>query len=356
MKRFGLLALFAACAAAGLLAATVAAGASPVSALTTTGATLSKLYKGEPKPDPPKPEPKPKPKPKPKSARIALGVTIAGVKVGKMKPRAAEQKVRRLVNRAFQLRAGNLRLWARPEALGFRAYVKPAVKRALKARPGAKLRLRISNRPAVVRRYVAALAERFHRDPVNSVLELRGIAPFVNAGDSGRDLERAKATRAILFALGHNQRRPVRLAVKRLPQTVSRSSFGPVIVIRRGSNELHLYHGMEPWRTFQVATGQSAYPTPLGHWEIVEMWRDPWWIPPNSSWAKGAKPIPPGPGNPLGTRWMGLSASAVGIHGTPDAASIGYSASHGCIRMHIWEAEWLFDHVHVGTPVFIVSA
>jgi lipoprotein-anchoring transpeptidase ErfK/SrfK len=51
---------------------------------------------------------------------------------------------------------------------------------------------------------------------------------------------------------------------------------------------------------------------------------------------------------------MGLSAPAVGIHGTPDAASIGYSASHGCIRMQIPDAEWLFEHVHVGTNVFIV--
>ena len=40
----------------------------------------------------------------------------------------------------------------------------------------------------------------------------------------------------------------------------------------------------------------------------------------------------------------------------PDAASIGYSASHGCIRMRIPEAEWLFDHVEVGTQVFIVAA
>ena len=67
-----------------------------------------------------------------------------------------------------------------------------------------------------------------------------------------------------------------------------------------------------------------------------------------------AKPIPPGPGNPLGTRWMGLSAPLVGIHGTPDAASIGYSASHGCIRMLIPDATWLFDRVRIGTPVLIV--
>jgi lipoprotein-anchoring transpeptidase ErfK/SrfK len=53
---------------------------------------------------------------------------------------------------------------------------------------------------------------------------------------------------------------------------------------------------------------------------------------------------------------MGLSAPNVGIHGTPDAASIGYSASHGCIRMRIPEAEWLFNHVEVGTQVFIVPA
>ena len=53
---------------------------------------------------------------------------------------------------------------------------------------------------------------------------------------------------------------------------------------------------------------------------------------------------------------MGLGFDGVGIHGTPDAASIGYSASHGCIRMHIPDAEWLFNHVDVGTQVFIVSA
>ena len=50
---------------------------------------------------------------------------------------------------------------------------------------------------------------------------------------------------------------------------------------------------------------------------------------------------------------MGISSPAVGIHGTPDAASIGYSASHGCIRMRIPDAEWLFNHVKIGTPVRI---
>jgi lipoprotein-anchoring transpeptidase ErfK/SrfK len=145
------------------------------------------------------------------------------------------------------------------------------------------------------------------------------------------------------------------LRFQTLAPAVRARDIGPTIVIHRGSNRLYLYNGVRPWRVFGVATGQSRYPTPLGHWTIVVKWRNPWWYPPNSGWAKGAKPIPPGPGNPLGTRWMGLSASGVGIHGTPDDASIGYSASHGCIRMHISDAEWLFNHVRIGTNVFIVS-
>jgi lipoprotein-anchoring transpeptidase ErfK/SrfK len=130
-----------------------------------------------------------------------------------------------------------------------------------------------------------------------------------------------------------------------------------VVVIRRGANELRYYVGSRLARTFPVATGQSIYPTPLGTFSIVDMQRNPWWRPPTQdAWARGLKPVPPGPGNPLGTRWMGLSAPGVGIHGTPDAASVGYSASHGCIRMFIPDAEWLFEHVHIGTPVVITSA
>ena len=93
-----------------------------------------------------------------------------------------------------------------------------------------------------------------------------------------------------------------------------------------------------------------------GRFQIQVKWRNPWWYPPNSRWARGQKPIPPGPNNPLGTRWMGLSSPGVGIHGTPNPASIGYSVSHGCIRMYISDAEWLFNTVDVGTTVFIVGA
>jgi lipoprotein-anchoring transpeptidase ErfK/SrfK len=161
---------------------------------------------------------------------------------------------------------------------------------------------------------------------------------------------------AIERALRTGDRRPIPILTQPVEPRVTRDEFGPVIVIRRESKMLYLYDGSRLVRTFGVATGQSRYPTPLGLFSVVDKQRDPWWRPPDSDWARGLKPIPPGPGNPLGTRWMGLSAPGVGIHGTPDAASIGYSASHGCIRMHISDAELLFNSVRWGTPVFIVSA
>jgi L,D-transpeptidase ErfK/SrfK len=154
----------------------------------------------------------------------------------------------------------------------------------------------------------------------------------------------------------HGTRTPIRVPAKVLVPAATSTTIGPVIVIKRSSNLLTLYRGDRYVRQFHVATGQAAYPTPLGHFQIVVKYRNPWWYPPPDPWAAGEKPTPPGPGNPLGTRWMGLSASGVGIHGTPDSASVGYSLSHGCIRMYISDAEWLFDHVDVGTQVFIVSA
>ena len=130
----------------------------------------------------------------------------------------------------------------------------------------------------------------------------------------------------------------------------------PIIVIHRGLNRLVLFYGARYVRSFPVATGQPIYPTPLGHFEIVVKQMNPWWYPPTQDdWAKGLTPVPPGPGNPLGTRWMGTSSPGVGIHGTDAPWSIGHSESHGCIRMQIPDAEWLYKHVRIGTPVFIIS-
>lgn len=108
-------------------------------------------------------------------------------------------------------------------------------------------------------------------------------------------------------------------------------------------------------KCYPIACGSYAWPTPPGNYYIKDKEMYPTWYPPPSPWAVGAKPIPPGPGNPLGTRWIGLNGEDLGIHGTPSAWSIGYPDSHGCIRMFIPDAEELYDLVQVGTPVDIYS-
>ena len=287
---------------------------------------------------------------------IADGVTIGGIQVGGFTRDEAFASVTDAFQEALPVVVAGHRLFPTPKRLNASAYVNGAVAQALAAPPGTAIKLRVKLDRAKSAAYVAAVAHRFDRKPVDAQLGLRNLRPVVSRERPGRSLRQVQSLGRIFAALVANTRTLVRLDFRSLQPRVTRSGIGPVIVIRRGSNGLYLYNGMRPWRVFAVATGQSQYPTPLGRWRIVVKWRNPWWYPPHTAWAQGSKPIPPGPGNPLGTRWMGLSASGVGIHGTPDDASIGYSASHGCIRMHISDAEWLFNHVRIGTTVFIVSA
>jgi lipoprotein-anchoring transpeptidase ErfK/SrfK len=65
--------------------------------------------------------------------------------------------------------------------------------------------------------------------------------------------------------------------------------------------------------------------------------------------------IPPGPRNPVGLCWMGLSRPGYGIHGTPKPELIGKTGSHGCFRLTNWDALRLARMVREGTPVRFVE-
>jgi len=125
------------------------------------------------------------------------------------------------------------------------------------------------------------------------------------------------------------------------------------VVVDLSELKLYLYKDGELAKTYRVAAGAPEFPTPTGTFAVTSKVMNPTWYPPNSEWAKDAEPIPPGIENPLGTRWIGTSAPAVGIHGTPSPGSIGTYASHGCIRMYISDVEELFEKVAVGMPVLI---
>jgi lipoprotein-anchoring transpeptidase ErfK/SrfK len=288
---------------------------------------------------------------------IADGVTVAGVPVGGMSYEQAQAAVTPAFERPLHLVLGPTRMRVAPSHFGMSVAVADGLSRAFDASRGDAVELVPEIDAEVVQGFVRGVEQRLSYPAKDSELVgLKGLVPRFSNARVGRQVIVGAMTKRLVRALKSPENRRVRIAVRTIAPKRTAAKFGPVIVIRRGANELRYYLGKRLVRTFGVATGQSVYPTPTGQFEIVDMQLWPWWRPPASPWARGLKPIPPGPGNPLGTRWMGLSAPGVGIHGTPDDASIGYSASHGCIRMHIPDAEWVFNHVHLGTPVVITDA
>jgi hypothetical protein len=121
------------------------------------------------------------------------------------------------------------------------------------------------------------------------------------------------------------------------------------IVINVPGRTLSLVEGGRLVARYPVAVGRPATPTPRGTFRILQMAKDPTWAP------RGGPVVPPGPKNPLGTRWMRLTEDGYGIHATNDPASIGQARSRGCIRMHRQDAEAVFAQVQRGTRVDIVD-
>jgi len=95
---------------------------------------------------------------------------------------------------------------------------------------------------------------------------------------------------------------------------------------------------------FPVAVGKPTTPSPVGTFTIVSRVANP-------TYYKPGKVIGPGPANPLGTRWIGLSEKGYGIHGTDAPRSIGHAQSHGCIRLRNQDVEKLFELVRAGDVV-----
>lgn len=188
--------------------------------------------------------------------------------------------------------------------------------------------------------------------PVDALLTFRKARPVVRPPRIGTLIDIPKAVPVVADALIARNVEQVELPARRLRP--AKMTVGASIVVHRANRMLSLYREAKLVKTFRVAVGTSQYPTPRGLFSIIQKQRNPTWNPPDSPWAKGLGPIPPGPGNPLGTRWIGTSASAVGIHGTYASSSIGHAASHGCVRMYIRDVEWLYERVSVGTPVKIV--
>src|SRR5262249_3150936 len=221
---------------------------------------------------------------------IAQGVTIAGVPVGGMSYEQAQAAVAPAFNRPVRLVLGWTRLKVSPSQFGTSVAVGDGVSRALDASSGEAVALEPEIDATAVQGFVRGLDKRFSYPPKDAEMTgIVGLVPQFSDATIGRQVVVGATTKRarpapreaqappLVRALRMPQARRVRIAVRAVAPKLTAANFGPVIVIRRGANELRYYDGRTLVRTFGVATGQAVYPTPTGQFDIVDMQRDPWW-------------------------------------------------------------------------------
>jgi len=308
------------------------------------------------------------------SGRILAGVTVAGVDVGGMTRAEAVAAVKArtepTLRRTVVVVGGHQRWRVTPARLGRAAAVEQAVDQAL---TGPELSWysdfwhRLTNKPvthpvhvalaednAKVARFVRGLAPGLAVAPIDASIRLVDGRVVRQKAKEGRVLDVNTSTRRLARALRGNAG-TVKLVTGPVDPRVTSDKLGKTIEINVSTNRLTFYDGLKVRKVYPVATGQPSFPTPRGTWQVVYKRMNPTWTnPAPDGWgADMPASIPPGPGNPLGTRAMALNASGILIHGTYASYSVGTYASHGCIRMLLSDVEALYPQVPPGTPVLI---
>ena len=312
------------------------------------------------------------------SDKLLPGLKVAGVPVGGMTRAQAAAAVQSAVGaelaRTFMVQAGGKTWTTSGAALGVRADVTGAVDKAFAESNSAawpvsvydRLTHHPMNREIAVAytlpadragSYVGHIASALDRAPVKASMSLSGDRLVVQRSRRGRTVQQGPAAAALVQALASNQA-SVTLPVREVRPKVTAKNLGKTLTVDVSTNTLRLFDGFRVIRTYPVATARQGFTTPIGEWKVAQKEFMPsWYNPAPNGWAKGMPAyIPPGPGNPLGLRALGLNASGIFIHGTPEDYSIGSYASHGCIRMHETDAIALFPLVPQGTPVIIYGA
>lgn len=212
---------------------------------------------------------------------------------------------------------------------------------------------------AAVDEMIERVAKTLDRPAVDADVEITTAGVETVKEQTGIEVNETFLSKAISRKLASpTAKRELRVRISTTQPKVTRDElkdeYPSVIVVDRANFSLTLYEDLEPTLDYTVAIGAAGYDTPAGLYEIQNKAVDPVWTVPNSDWAGSlaGQVIPPGPSNPLKSRWMGIYNGA-GIHGTDATYSLGTAASHGCVRMAIADVEELYEQVDVGTPVYI---
>jgi lipoprotein-anchoring transpeptidase ErfK/SrfK len=317
----------------------------------------------------PTPTPTPTPAPPAPDPVLAAGVRAAGVDLGGQTVSQAEATLN-------QVYGGPAAADVIVAVAGKRFTLKTAkVKLAFDANRSAR-RAYQAGQKAAGKPVDVPLAITFIRTPIRTFVAKAAKAVAIKAkdarahvtlthvyrarGKAGRALNQKKVNAAIEAALADPRvprlLKPGRVATKPAVRTADIArKYATVITVDRAHFKLRLFKHFKFSKSYSVAVGQPAYPTPTGLYAIQNKQVNPTWTVPNSPWAgelQGQSVSGSDPNNPLKARWMGI-VNGVGIHGTGQDYSIGTAASHGCIRMHVSDVIDLFDRTPVGTPVLI---
>jgi lipoprotein-anchoring transpeptidase ErfK/SrfK len=308
-------------------------------------------------------------------ARILPGVRVGGVAVGGMTRDEAIRAVQRHADLTLDgdltVRAAGFRWHVTPAALGTRADVGRAVRRAFAVADDMSLLARVYHRVAdepvtaslgltfsyndrKVEDFVGQAYDEVAEPAVNAGIRLVDGEIVMRHARAGEELRRQTTIQRVRQALEEHVDR-IRVPLRTVQPEVTDDSLGKTIVVDISENRLYLYDGFQVIKSYPVATAAEGYVTPQGSWSIVNKVENPSWTNPDpEGWGAGMPSyIPPGPSNPLGTRALYLNAPGIRIHGTTNVDSIGTYASHGCIRMFMPDVEELYPLVSVGTPVLV---
>ncbi|MDQ3953122.1 MAG: L,D-transpeptidase/peptidoglycan binding protein [Actinomycetota bacterium] len=207
------------------------------------------------------------------------------------------------------------------------------------------------------RAFLEGLASSLNREVENASIDYSsGWVEFVD-GREGRRVDVAASQTAFMRTLRTGaDSAPLKVKVTKPEKTVE--DFDQVLLVRIGENKLYLYEDQKITHEWPVATGQPEYMTPTGLYEVELKRYMPTWVNPAPDTWGASMPdmIPPGPGNPLGLRAINWTAPAIRFHGTSATYSLGYNASHGCVRMSNADVIELYDMIEVGTPIVSVVA
>ena len=210
-----------------------------------------------------------------------------------------------------------------------------------------------------VDRFIEKIAAEVNQDPVDASLIPSGDSLTPTPGEDGIALREDEMSELVKEEVespagGRSVRALVRKTRPEVTKSELAAAYPTYITIDRATFTLRLFKDLKLTKRYTIAVGAAGYDTPSGFYNIQDKQVNPSWYVPESDWAGelAGTVVPPGPGNPLQARWMGIYNGA-GIHGTSETGSLGSAASHGCIRMAVPDVIELFDRVEVGTPVYI---